>query len=69
VSDAIFKWIAGLILIGSIGLSVIIGANQHGTLGAVAGLLSGAIIGGVIAAFVLLLIAIGRAVLGGRKDY
>ena len=69
MSDALFKWIAGLILIGSIGLNVIIGANQHGTLGAVAGLLSGAIIGVVVAALVLLLIVIGRAVIGGRKDY
>jgi hypothetical protein len=68
VSDALFKWIAGLILIGSIGLNVIIGANQHGTLGAVAGLLSGAIVGAVAAAFVLLLIVISRAVIGGRKD-
>ena len=69
MSDALFRWIVGLILIGSIGLNVIIGANQHGTLGAVAGLLSGAIIGVVVAAFVLLLMVIGRAVIGGRRDY
>jgi hypothetical protein len=68
VSDALFRWVAGVILIGSIGLSAIIGASQHGILGAVAGLLSGGIIGGVVAAFVLLLLAIGRAAFGGRKD-
>lgn len=68
MSDALFRWVAGVILIGSIGLSVITGASQHGLLGAVAGLLSGGIIGGVVAAFVLLLLAIGRAVFGGRKD-
>jgi hypothetical protein len=68
VSNALFRWIAGLILIGSIGLNVIIGVNQHGTLGAVAGLLSGAIIGGVVAALVLLLMIIGLAVIGRRKN-
>jgi hypothetical protein len=68
VSDALSRWIAGLILIGSIGLNVIIGANQHGTLGAVAGLISGAIIGGVVAALVLLIMVIGRAVIGRQKD-
>jgi hypothetical protein len=67
--DALFRWVAGVILIGSIGLNVIIGANQHGALGAVAGLLSGAIVGAIVAAFVLLLMVIGRAVIGGRKDY
>jgi hypothetical protein len=69
VSDALFKWIVGLILIGSIGLNVIIGANQHGSLGAVSGLLSGAIVGVVVAAFVLLVMVIGRAVIRGRRDY
>jgi hypothetical protein len=68
VSNALFRWIAGLILIGSIGLNVIIGVNQHGTLGAVAGLISGAIIGGVVAAFVFLLLVVSRAVIGRRKD-
>jgi hypothetical protein len=68
VSDALFRWIAGLILIGAIGLNVSIGVNQHGTLGAVAGLISGAIIGGVSAAFVFLLLVISRAVIGRRKD-
>jgi hypothetical protein len=56
-------------MIGSIGLNVIIGANQHGALGVVAGLLSGGIIGFVAAALVLLLMVICRAVIGGRKDY
>ena len=69
MSDALFKWIAGPILIGSIGLNAVIGANQHGTLGAVAGSLSGAIIGVVVAALVLLIILVGRAVMGRRKDH
>jgi hypothetical protein len=69
VSDALFKWIVGLILIGSIGLNVIIGANQHGSLGAVSGLLSGAIVGVVVAAFLFLVMVIGRAVIRGRRDY
>jgi hypothetical protein len=67
--NAFFKWVAGVILLGSIGLNVIIGANQHGTLGAVAGLLSGVIVGAIVAAFVLLLMVIGRAAIGGWKDY